>query len=206
MGRPGAAASVEIHRAVLPFPHGPLLPAEQVLDAAIAIDLDGARAAIPAPDHRIVHNIAHAQLSDHGYIYGLLELRRLFDFVLLRRAFEGGLDGGVDWGDIGARFAGHGAATALGFHLEAAHRLLGAPPPGAVPPGRLARMLCSRAERLMFQPRRRDRAIRLLRPWLLLDRARRDRDLRRRLARNLGDPAWHRRHWRALFGRGVGGD
>ena len=197
LGRPGAAVSVEVHRDVLPYPYGDVLPGGQVLDAAIAIDLDGARAAIPAPRHRVVHNIAHAQLADHGYLYGLLELRRLFDFVLLRRAF----DDGLDWREIAGRFAGQGTATALGYHLEAAHRLLGAPSPAALRPNAAARMLCSRAEKLIVQPRRRDRAIRLLRPWLLLKRALRDRDLRRRLARNLADPAWHRRHWRDLLGR-----
>jgi len=197
VGRPGAAVSIEIHRAVLPFPHGPVLPAREVLDAATAIDLDGARAAVPAPVHRVVHNIAHAQLSDHGYLYGVLELRRLFDFVLLRRAF----DDGLNWSEIGGRFADNGATTALGFHLEAAHRLLGAPPPAGLRPNAAARMLCGRAEKLVFRPRRRDRAVRLLRPGLLLSRALRDRDLRHRLARNLITPTWHRRHWRNLFGR-----
>ena len=196
LGRPGAAASVELHHEVLAFPYGRILTADDARREAEAIDIGGPRAAILSLPHRIVHNIAHAQLMDHAYVYGVLRPRELFDFVLLAHA----MGSEPDWAPIESRLDTHGYKTAFDFHLLAAEHLLGWSTP-ARRRGMRAKCLYARAAWQAGRPWAAKTSIRLLRPLMLMKRELSDPALRQRLRRNLRDPAWYRRQWRMLRGR-----
>jgi hypothetical protein len=196
LGRNGAPAMVELHHAVLAYPFGSILTADEVLESAQRLPIGEEPAvdvAVPTIHHRIVHNIAHAQLMDHGYVYGTFDLRQLLDFVLLCLAAPNE----TDWLDIESRFR---SRAALEFHLLAAARWLHFEAPIVGRPRPTSRFLFARAGWQVDRPRLAKTGERLLRPWLLLACALSDDALRRRLAGNLVSPAWHRRQLRMLRG------
>src|SRR3546814_14607481 len=58
---------VELHTSVL-FPRfAPILRAQTVRSAAVAVDFRGRPARIPSLAHRIVHNLVHEQMADAGF-------------------------------------------------------------------------------------------------------------------------------------------
>jgi len=196
LGRNGTPAMVELHHAVLAYPFGSILPADEVLESAQRLRIGEESAvdvAVPTIHHRIVHNIAHAQLMDHGYVYGTFDIRQLLDFVLLC----GTVPNELDWLDIESRFR---SRAALDFHRLAAAHWLHFEAPNIGPPRPASRLLFARAKWQVDRPRLAESGERLLRPWLLLRRAMSDDALRQRLAGNLFDPAWHRRQLRMLRG------
>jgi hypothetical protein len=192
LGRPGTIASVELHDEALDLPYRRLLPASEVLASSVLVERGTAKFAVPSGQCRMIHAIAHAQLSDHAYVYGQLPLRELLDFAKLEETFRHTLD----WVEIARRFAESGTATALGFHVLAAERLLGVPNEGRVPVSATARAFYRRALWQAGHPAWSRLATRLLRPHLLLCRSLSDAALRRRLLRSLGDASWYRRQWR----------
>jgi hypothetical protein len=145
----------------------------------------------------VIQNVAHAQLSNHGYVYGRIDLRALFDFALLSRAYTSE----IDWHEIRQRFDRRGARTALDFHLLCVRELLRTPAPSLEQLGTMARVLYSRARYLVGHPRLLEVSVRLTRPWLLLRRELSEPMLRRRLAGNVLDPSWWTRHLKLLAGR-----
>jgi hypothetical protein len=195
LGRPGAAACIELHVEPLDRPLRGLLGAAEVLAGAVAIHEGSAILAVPSPHCRVIHSVAHAQLADHGYVYGNLMLREFFDLAQFSRAFAGQ----IDWDAINGRFALFGSSTALGFHVLAAERLLDVQRDQRVQVSLAAKALYARARWQVDRPAWRNLHVRLLRPWLLLRRSLSLPVLRQRLLRKLGDGNWYRRQWRMLW-------
>jgi hypothetical protein len=198
LGRNGGPVSVELHAAALDDPFSRLLPADEMLLSASAMQVRGARIAVPSPQARLIQAIAHAQLSNHGYLYGEIALRELLDAARLSQNHRAQLD----WHDIGRRFSTARATVALGYHVDAMHVLLGLPVPPQLSAHAVARALMAAAVWQVAHPDILDIRTRLLRPGLQLRRALSRRALRRRLLDNLGNSVWYRRHWSALTGRG----
>jgi len=197
LGHPDFPLPLELHYRVLAHPYDGFLVADEVRESAVAIGGRGVSMAVPSPTCAVIQNVAHAQLSNHDYVYGRIDLRSLVDFALLVRAYAGE----VDWPAIRQRFDRHGARIAFDFHLLCAHDLLRTPTPLLERAGAIPRMLYHRAWYLVGHPRLLDLSVRLTRPWLLLRRELSEPALRRRLAGNLMDSSWWARHLKLLAGR-----
>ena len=188
--RPGNAAAIELHRDVLDYPNGSLLAAEEMLDEVTVLEHGNAKLAIPSHSHQLAVNIGHTQFADRCWLYGRTQLRSLHDFGLLVEKHGGN----ADWQGLRNRFSGSFRRAAYDFHLLAANKLLAVAVPGSPPPGLLARPLFARAQRMIDKPERLDLTERTLRPLVKLRRELSSSELRARLARNMGDPKWWRRH------------
>jgi hypothetical protein len=197
LGRPDSPLPIELHHQVLAHPYNRFLTADEVYETAIVLDGYDASIAVPSATCSVIHNIAHAQLSNHDYLYGRIDLRSLFDFTLLSRAYMSE----IDWGGIGRHFSSRGGGTALNFHLLCARDLLRTRIAGLDRSNAVTRLLYRRARYLAARPTLLDLCVRLIRPWLLLRRELSDPALRRRLARNVTDRAWWARHLTLLAGR-----
>jgi hypothetical protein len=141
-----------------------------------------------------MHNVAHAQLNDHDYIYGIVSLRSFLDFSLLSQAHYNVLD----WDEISRRFIANGCRYAWEYHLRWA-RHLGVQVPNLGASSRASQLLYQRALYHTKAPRMLGLNIRLLRPWILLRRELSDPDLRRQLVRKLATVTWWKRHLAMLF-------
>jgi hypothetical protein len=133
-------AAVELHTEALAKPFTPLLPAARIFGGARRVEADGRRFRLTAPQHQIVHNIVHAQLTDRHYWLAHVPLRPLSDLARLRRTS----DDQIDWDWLLAVFdrAGHGSACRA--WLMAAKRLFGQALPPGVRPDLGARIACWR--------------------------------------------------------------
>src|SRR5262249_35630046 len=88
----GLPVPIELHHTVLAYPNGEFLRSEEFIASAIELENYGVRMAVPSPVWAVMHNIAHAQLSDHDYVYGRIDLRSLLDLALLSHAHHDKLD------------------------------------------------------------------------------------------------------------------
>jgi hypothetical protein len=71
---------IEVHHRPMEF--GRAAFTEQFLTDARTVTLDtGQTIKIPSPRHQILHNMIHAQESHGNYIYGIADLRHLFEFA-----------------------------------------------------------------------------------------------------------------------------
>jgi hypothetical protein len=192
LSRPGAEAAIELHTDPLDIQFRRLLPFADVSQHAVAMTIDGAHLAVPAAWCRLVHGVAHAQFADHAFIYGRLPLRDLLDTALLSQSET------IDWDAVAARFPTRCAGAMLAFHLTATRRLLGGEIPAKLASTRFEGILFRRALVQVAHPSLPAWIESLLRPLLLLRRSLSHTALRRRLARNLLDPAWYWRQWRMV--------
>lgn len=188
--RPDRIAAVELHSEPLYLAYTHLLPAAEVLSQAVILAREAVKFAVPPAYCRVVQGVAHAELADQAYFYGLLPLRELVDFARLHQTYAHE----VNWSDLVQRFAGCGCLTALEYHVVAAARLLAVPIEQPIRVSRIARALYRRALWQVEHPQWTRRSTRLL----LFRRSLSERTLRRRLMRNLGDLTWYQRQWRTL--------
>ena len=188
---------IELHHEVLAYPNEDFLPAGEMRETCTVLVLRGARIAVPSPTCAAIHAIAHAQLTDLDYVYGRFDLRGLLDLALLTHARGDALD----WDSVCQRFDDHGKQTALGYQLSCAADLMGlfVQPPSQI--SKTSQLLYARALYLVERPQLLSLGHRLLRPLILLRKEVSEPDLRRRLAANMADRAWWRRHLRMLMGR-----
>jgi hypothetical protein len=100
LAHPELPLPIELHHRVLAHPYDGFLTAEEVRKSAVTIDGHGVSIAVAAPSCAVVHNVAHAQLNNHDYLYGRIDVRSLVDFALLSRAY----DGEINWHEIRGRF------------------------------------------------------------------------------------------------------
>jgi len=197
MGHPERTAAVELHVAALDYPYERLLKTGEIIGSAVRVPCGGPELAVPSLQARVIHVIAHAQLSDHDYLYGRLALRDFVDYAWLYHSSRND----IDWSDICRRFTAARAGTALSYHVNAAQRLLGLPVPDEIHVGPLAKALVDRAIWQIAHPRVLDLGVRLMQPALLLRRSLSEAKLRRRLLTNLRDSDWYRRQLRRLGGQ-----
>ena len=109
---PSGGLSVDVHRSVVVYPYDRLLTPDEVFAEAVEHQRAGAVFAVPSPTHQVIINIGHAELHhNHGYIYGRLALRSLYDMALA----VGRWTSEVDWQDVASRFAGIAGARRWSF-------------------------------------------------------------------------------------------
>jgi hypothetical protein len=200
LGRAGSPLPVELHYKVLAYPHSELLTADEVRQTAVPLTGHACQIAVPSATHAIIHNVAHAQLSNHDYLYGLFDLRSLFDFALFCRVYPHN----IDWDEVNRRLGPRQGEVALNYHILCAQTLLHAQIVAIAAlkrSGPLSRWLFRRSLYLVSWPRLRNLGARIVRPWLLFRREISDAALRRRLARNLTDRTWWKRHLKMLADR-----
>ena len=194
LARAESVASVELHVDPVEFRYNGYLKSKEIFDAAIVMNIDGVRIGIPSPTCRIVQSIVHAELTNHGVIYGTIALREMLDVALLSHA----VSNSICWASIRRRFENRGA-IACRFHLSAARDLLRAKVPDAVDIGRSPELHYRRALWLLDHPRLAHTIIKGL--WLLLTLrlSLSYPQLRAGLLRGLGNFNWYRRQWNVLF-------
>jgi hypothetical protein len=107
----GAAVSIELHQAIGAPEFEPILSAETVLERRNKRSFRGLDSFVPCPTDRITHNIVHSQLHHPRQQRGTVELRQLFELVLLAAKFAEE----IDWGEVENRFRATG-------HLEVLQR------------------------------------------------------------------------------------
>jgi hypothetical protein len=192
LGRPAAAASIELHVDPIDIPYRRFLSSAEIIDHASKLTFAGAELAVPATWCRIVHSIVHTQFEDRACVYGHVRLHELLDTALLSRS------GNIDWRAVRKRFASLGERTVLAYHLIGTNRLLGRRHSERGLPSVIGQSVFRRAQFQVAHPRLQAWIDRLLRPWLLLRRALSHPLLRQRLLRCLADRAWYVRQWRML--------
>jgi hypothetical protein len=192
LGRTDLPVPIELHHRVLAYPHCDFLPAEEMGSAPLEVAGHGVNASVPTPTIAVIHNIAHAQLSNHDCIYGRLDLRGLLDLALLSNA----RDGKIDWDQVNSRFVDAGWRQALEYHLQWARRLGAKIPSSRV--SAASKLLCRRAAYQVHKPKLMALSVRALRPFILLRRELSDSGLRRRLMRNAVKLEWWKRHLRMV--------
>ena len=193
LGRADFPVPIELHHSVLAYPHCDFLTSEEMLSSALRLSDYGVLVAAPSPTHAAMHNIAHAQLNDHDCLYGRVDLRGLLDLALLSSVHGNR----VDWDLINQRFIDARHRHALEYHIQWARRL-GAKVPSLSHISPTSKLLCRRAVYQVSKPNLLSLSVRLLRPLVLLHRELSDATLRRRLAGNVLNLNWWRRHMRTL--------
>jgi hypothetical protein len=196
IARPDSLIPIELHVDPLDKRYDRFLRSSNVFETAVDMELDGVRLAVPSPTCRIVQSIVHAELSDHGLVYGKIALRELLDVALISRKFHNT----IRWPEIARKFKRRGA-LACQFQLLAACDLLGARPNTGIAISATTRLLYRRALWQLGHPRLANTTEAFLRPGLLLARSLSQSQLRGRLARSLRNPAWYRRQWKMLYRR-----
>ena len=195
LGRADLPVPIELHHAVLAYPHCDFLTSEEMQASTGCHDKHGVRFSVPSPTLGAVHNIAHAQLNDHDSLYGRIDLRGLLDLAQLSNVYADE----IDWSHIEGRFLEHRRRHALEYHFQWARRL-GAKVPSLDRIGSVSQLLFRRAAYQVRKPELLSLSVRLLRPFVLLRRELADSGLRRRLAGNVLKRDWWRRHLRMLTG------
>ncbi len=115
---------IELHRQLIPRQYQNLIDADKVLSDSIPLAVGNARARIPSLSHRIIHNVAHAQLADQSYSLGNIQLRQLYDLVLLADKIQE-----EEWLNIDSLFRRFGHSSALAGYLLAGRKYFDYSPP-----------------------------------------------------------------------------
>jgi len=184
LDHPDWPALVELHRDLVGLRYRSLLDTAEFWRAARPVTVDGVAWRLPSPAHGVLHNFVHTQLKDHNYRYGCVQLRQLYELLLLRQAD----DAQLDWPVLLATVDSQGAGTALRAYLLLAEKLLGQP----LPPGAKAPLTAYRAYyRLLLQT-----CLPPTATWFICH-ATRLRDLPLRLV----TPSWYPAKYRALTRR-----
>jgi Uncharacterised nucleotidyltransferase len=75
----------ELHDHILDSEHGGKIRAADLLSASVPITFAGQRCRVLSPAHQLFHNAIHRQVIDEGYALRQIDLRQLYEFVLLAR-------------------------------------------------------------------------------------------------------------------------
>lgn len=98
-----------------------VLPAQEVIDSAAPLDLEGVRVRVPSPTHLAMHLVLHSQVQ-HPYNERIWPpLRAMYDLVQLEQRFGGA----IDWKEIADRFTSAGHYGLMVLHLIDVHEALG---------------------------------------------------------------------------------
>jgi hypothetical protein len=139
---------IELHRELVHKQHRPLIDASSVLKDSVCLKIGMANARIPSLSHRIIHNAVHAQLTDRSYSSGIIQLRQLYDLVLLADK----MTDEEEWRSIFTRFRRLGYLSELSGYFLAGKYFWGISPSRLIPQSIGARFylagLCAQAEHL----------------------------------------------------------
>lgn len=112
---PTRRATVEIHAELFSSAKQRLLRAADVIDRSRSLHAQGVAIRVPLLEHQLVHLIGHCQLSNHGYMYGRIELRDRLEAAALARWSPMN----ADWNAVVASFAATGCRRPLVTFLMA---------------------------------------------------------------------------------------
>jgi hypothetical protein len=110
---------VELHARLMKNRSDELLPAQEVFARAIAVTIEEQTLLIPSPEHRMIHCIAHAQISNWGYALRQISLKEVVDAAELASRYE------IDWANVRRHFAAIGAISELVGFVNATTTLTG---------------------------------------------------------------------------------
>jgi hypothetical protein len=89
-----------------------------------------------SPTHRVIHNVFHSEIQDRHHELGLISLKQLYDFGLIRQAHEDA----IDWAVVRSALVGRGFGSVLESYMYLADRLLALPQPSQIPVTRRAKL------------------------------------------------------------------
>jgi hypothetical protein len=122
--RPGAV-HFELHHALTTRDTGILLPAREMIESSLTVDLDGVQVKVPSPEHMMTHLIVHSQLQ-HPYNERIWPpLKAMYDLLLLQRRFGNE----INWNRIENRFRAVGHQHTFVLHILRVQDVLGFQPP-----------------------------------------------------------------------------
>ena len=136
------AAKIDLHvRPTGPSGARAFISAEESKINAEVIEVGEARAILPSPFFRLMHNFYHAQHLDHSfYVYGQINLRQLIDWVKLWRQYGGE----VNYFEIDDKVRLHRKATSFSLYTLNAERYLNLLKPKGNKSGWIEKMLFHR--------------------------------------------------------------
>lgn len=77
-------AAVEVHRQVIVPPHDKKFKSSEIIIGKQKADIQG-EVYIPSAKHLIIHNVLNTQVNDKAYLKGEINLRQMYDLLLLSR-------------------------------------------------------------------------------------------------------------------------
>lgn len=110
---------VELHIRLMQSERDNPVKTEDILANSVSIERGNVTFQIPSPEHRMIHLIAHAQISNWGYVLKRVVLKDVVDAVELSRRHN------INWKVVDAAFESIGTEAALNGFLVAARELLG---------------------------------------------------------------------------------
>ena len=111
---------LELHRKALRPPFAAMLPAAEVLHHAVPVPWRGRQVHVPEPTHRLIHTIAHDQLSHGGLQQNTIVLRQLREAAFLAHRHVAA----IDWDAVRAGFERAGESQALKVVAAASMHLM----------------------------------------------------------------------------------
>lgn len=124
--RPRDCGTIEIHRDGLPESAARILPTRLLWNEAEAVvGPSEIRLKIPAPSHRILHNVLHSDWINGTHARGVIALRSLHELAAIQAA----RGAAIDWSRIAEMMDRGGHGRLLRASLYLAHRYLGQPMP-----------------------------------------------------------------------------
>jgi hypothetical protein len=112
-------ALVELHIRLMQDLADTLVPGTDIFSGKQFLICKGQKVNVPCPEHRMIHLIAHAQISNWGYPLRKVMLKDLVDAGELARQHQ------VDWDQVRTAFTAIGAKAQLAGFLAAADITLG---------------------------------------------------------------------------------
>lgn len=144
---PGTPVPLELHYKIGYASISDMLPTSLAWRSRQKTSLAGQAASIPDPAFRLLHNAAHALVSDAAFIRGQISLQQLADFVWLAWRYQNE----IDWGKWLHSADRHSMGLPFQTYLELAGRLFAMPMPSGIRSSFRARLHANRIETVMHQ-------------------------------------------------------
>lgn len=112
---------IELHRELSPQRVPPVVTAAEMYASAQTYYIEDTKFLIPSSEMRVLHNIVNIQLQDWGFTYKFINLRQLYDFILLNRKSPDN----IHWQKIQRHFFSFNLEEVPKTYLLLAEELLG---------------------------------------------------------------------------------
>ncbi|HUC37327.1 MAG TPA: nucleotidyltransferase family protein [Acidimicrobiales bacterium] len=131
-------AMIELHHELGEPGLNEVLSTSEYLARSATVDLDGLRYRSPSASHVVLHNVLHAQVSDHNYAVFGLPLRQLHTLTaFVRRRGEE-----IDWDEVTQVMDAHHKLPVLAGYLDLAGTIFGLSEPIELPSSPWRRNVC----------------------------------------------------------------
>ncbi len=115
--------AIEIHRHPVALKHSEWVNNLSAWKNSTQIFLKTGVVRLPTLEFRLLHNFCHCQIGDRGYLRGYINVRQLFEWVKLRKEYEGE----IDWIGINKKVDKCRSFTAWGGYLLSAEKYFSQP-------------------------------------------------------------------------------